>query len=251
MTDLSVPAGGADPRIERLESLYYGKYRGIVTHNADPEQLGRLRLLVPSLFGGTFADGAASDDNLVTDWAWPCVPAGGAANQGELYIPEVGAKVWVEFEEGNLDCPIWVGTFWAKPGGQSELPKPNGPDGAELDAVQGSDTEPPTRKIIKTKKGHTIQLEDKDGEELILIVHKVDEDNCNVVLLNADGIAITDFSQNKIEMTASGITLTDLTGNEIVMSDSEFKLTAKVAFAIDASGQAVEIKASTVDFTKA
>lgn len=234
MTDLSVPAGGADPRIERLENLYYGKYRGIVTHNADPEQLGRLRLLVPSLFGGTFADGAASDDNLVTDWAWPCVPAGGIANQGELYIPEVGAKVWVEFEEGNLDCPIWVGTFWAKPGGQSELPKPNGPDGAELGAVQGSDTEPPTRKIIKTKKGHTIQIEDKDGEELILIVHNVSDSSRNVVLLDAHGITLTDFTEN-----------------QIAMSDSEFKLTSKVKFTIDASGQAVEIKASTIDLTKA
>jgi hypothetical protein len=246
MSDLSsVPA--ADPRIDRLENLYYGKYRGIVTHNADPEKLGRLRLLVPSLFGGTFADGAASDDNLVTDWAWPCLPAGGAANQGELYIPEVGAKVWVEFEEGNLDCPIWVGTFWAKPGGQSELPKPNDPDGAEQSEVQ----DPPTRKIIKTKKGHTIQLEDKDGEELILIVHKVDESTHNVVLLDANGITLTDFSGNVIQTTASGILLSDLTGNEVEMSDSAFNLTSKVAFTIDASGQAVEIKASTVDFTKA
>jgi hypothetical protein len=234
MSDLSVPGGGADPRLERLENLYFGKYRGIVTHNADPEQLGRLRLLVPSLFGGTFSGGAASDDNLVTDWAWPCLPAGGAANQGELYIPEVGAKVWVEFEEGSLDCPIWVGSFWAKPGGQSELPKPNNADGSEQSAVQGSAEEPPTRKIIKTKKGHTIQIEDKDGEELILIVHKVDESNHNVVLLDANGITLTDFTQNQILMTGS-----------------EFKLTSKVAFTIDASGQAVEIKASTVDFTKA
>ena len=234
MTDMSVPpparGSGADARLERLENLYYGKYRGIVTHNADPEHLGRLRLLVPSLFGGTFADGQASDDDLVTDWAWPCVMAGGLANQGSLYIPEVGAKVWVEFEEGNLDCPIWVGTVWAKPGGASELPKPNDADGTEQSAVQ----DPPTRKIFKTKKGHTIQFEDKDDEELILIAYKVDAQNFNVVRLDA-----------------SGITLTDFTDNQIAMTDSAFTLTSKKPFTIDASGQVVEIKASTINLTKA
>jgi len=235
MTDLSAPApahdaGGADPRVERLENLYFGKYRGIVVDNQDTEQLGRLRLLVPSLFGGTFADGQASDDDLVTDWAWPCVMAGGIENQGSLFIPEAGARVWVEFEEGNLDCPLWVGTVWAKPGGKSELPKPNDADGAEQSAVQ----DPPTRKIIKTKKGHTIQFEDKDGEELITIVHNVDASNRNVITLDASGITLTDFTKNKIEMT-----------------DSAFTLTSKVAFTIDASGQALEIKASTIDLTKA
>lgn len=236
MTDLSVPSSasgrGTDTRVERLENLYYGKYRGIVTHNADPEHLGRLRLLVPSLFGGTFDKdkGEASDDDLVTDWAWPCVMAGGLENQGMLFIPDVGARVWVEFEEGNLDCPIWVGTVWSKPGGKSELPKPNDPDGTEQSAVQ----DPPTRKIIKTKKGHTIQFEDKDGEELITIVHKVDAKKHNVITLSASGITLTDFTKNQIEMT-----------------DSAFTVTSKVAFTIDASGQAVEIKASTIDLTKA
>ena len=221
---------GADERLERLESRYYGKYRGIVTHNNDPEKLGRLRLLVPSLFGGTFADGQASSDDLVTDWAWPCVAAGGLGNQGSLFVPEVGAKVWVEFEEGNLDCPIWVGTFWAKPGGDSELPKPNGPDGIEQGEVQ----DPPTRRIIKTKKGHTLQFEDKDGEELILIAYKVDDEHYHVVKLDADGISLTDAKENRITMT-----------------DSAFTLTSKVDFTLDASGKKVEIKASTIDLTKA
>jgi uncharacterized protein involved in type VI secretion and phage assembly len=234
MTDLSMPPAaadsGADERLERLESRYYGKYRGIVVHNDDPEMLGRLQLLVPSLFGGTFSDGQASNEDLVTDWAWPCVAAGGIGNQGALFIPEVGAKVWVEFEEGNLDCPIWVGTFWAKPGGESELPKPNGADGKEQDAVQ----DPPTRKILKTKKGHTLQIEDKDGEELILVAYKVDDDHYHVVRLDADGITLTDASEN-----------------QVAMSGSAFTLTSKVAFTLDASGQAVEIKAKTVDFTKA
>ena len=206
--------------VQQAERRFYGKYRGFVKDNADPEHLGRLKLQVPSVLGS----------DVVTGWATPCLPYGGDADQGFLFIPEVDAGVWVEFEEGDLEFPIWVGAFWSKPGGDSELPKPNDPDGAEQSDVQ----DPPTRKIIKTLKGHTIQLEDKDGEELITIVHNVDSSKRNVITLDASGITLTDFTKNEIEMT-----------------DSAFTLTSKVAFTIDASGQALEIKAKTVDFTKA
>ena len=100
---------------QRLEQRFYGKYLGFVVDNADPEFLGRLKLQVPSILG----------DQVVTGWAMPCVPYGGSAGAGLLAIPETEAGVWVEFEEGDLEFPIWVGTFWSKPGGDSELPKPN------------------------------------------------------------------------------------------------------------------------------
>lgn len=163
---------------------------------------------------------------VVTGWALPCVPYGGSADQGMLFVPEVGAGVWVEFEEGDLEFPIWVGAFWSKPGGASELPLPNKPDGSKESAVQ----DPPTRKIIKTLAGHTIQLEDKQGDEMVLIVEAT---NGHVITLNKDGIAIAEAN-----------------GNTITLSKGEFKLIAKVAFTIDASGQAVVIKGKTVDFQK-
>jgi hypothetical protein len=238
MTDLSMPPAaadsGADERLERLESRYYGKYRGIVVHNDDPEMLGRLQLLVPSLFGGTFSDGQASNEDLVTDWAWPCVAAGGIGNQGALFIPEVGAKVWVEFEEGNLDCPIWVGTFWAKPGGESELPKPNGADGAEQSAVQN----PPTCKIIKTKKGHTLQFEDADGDERITLV---EGGSRHLITLDKDGIRIVDgANSHEITLAAGGITITDSAGNEIATTSQGMTCT-------DANGNSIKMDATSGD----
>lgn len=206
--------------MQKIERHYYGKYRGFVVSNEDPKKLGRLKVNVPSVLG----------DAIVTGWATPCLPYGGQPNEGALFIPDAGAGVWVEFEQGNLDAPIWVGAFWSAPDGETEIPKPNDPDGAEQSAVQ----DPVTRKIIKTKKGHTIQFEDKDGEETVIIVHKVDDEKKNVITMDKTGITITDFTKNQIAMT-----------------DSAFTITAKVAFTIDASGQAVEIKASTIDMTKA
>src|SRR5581483_3871778 len=110
--------------IEKVESRYYGKYRAFVVDNADPEARGRLRLRVPSILG----------NEVVSGWALPCAPYGGAAEQGFFFIPELDAGVWVEFEAGNLDFPIWVGTFWSKPGGSSEVPSP------------AKDQSPPTSK---------------------------------------------------------------------------------------------------------
>lgn len=206
--------------VEKIERRFYGKYRGVVVDNADPEQLGRLKVTVPSVLGA----------EVVTGWAAACTPYGGDINQGFLFIPEIASGVWIEFEEGDLEFPIWVGTYWTKPDGESELPKPNDAEGAEEGAVQ----DPVSRKIIKTLKGHTIQFEDRDGEEMVTIIHKVDDDNMNVITMNSSGISLTDFTGNKIEMKDDALTLTSM-----------------VPFTIDASGQTVEIKADTVDFTKA
>ena len=219
--------------VQKIERRFYGKYRGLVVDNADPEHLGRLKLRVPSVLG----------DSVVTGWAMPCVPYGGDANQGMVFIPEVAAGVWVEFEEGDLEFPIWVGTFWSKPGGTSELPLPN--DGTEETAAQ----DPPTRKIIKTLKGHTIQFEDKDGEEMISIV---EGEHGHYITMDNTGISIVDgISSNKVAMDKTGISITDGVGkNQISMSSDSFKLTAKKPFTIDASGQDVVIKAKKIDFQK-
>jgi uncharacterized protein involved in type VI secretion and phage assembly len=173
----------------------------------------------------------------------------------------VGAGVWVEFEEGDLEFPIWVGTFWSKPGGEADLPRPNGPDGAEEGAAQS----PPTRKIIKTAKGHTLQFEDKDGEERIVLweaVHKhaisLDETGVavvdgagNSIRTTADGIVVADANGNQVETTADGIAFTDTNGNQVEMKKDAFTLVAKVPFTLDASGQPIVLKGSTIDLEKA
>lgn len=189
--------------MQKMERRFFGKYRGLVKYNQDPEQLGRLRVSVPSVLG----------TEVVTGWAMPCVPLGGDADQGVLFIPEVGAGVWVEFEEGDLEFPVWVGTYWSKPGRKSELPKPNDADGAEQDSVQ----DPPTRKIIKTFAGHTIQFEDADGEEMIIIVDGI---NGHVFVMDGDGVKLTDgVNGHEFTLNGDGVSITDgvTSGNLLTM----------------------------------
>jgi hypothetical protein len=188
--------------VEKVERRFYGKYRGEVVSNEDPANLGRLTLTVPSVLGR----------DVVTGWATPCAPYGGAVDTGFLFVPEPGAGGWVEFEEGDLEFPIWVGTFWTRPGSTSQLPKPQAADGSEEGEVQAL----PTRKVIKTAKGHTIQFEDADGDELVTIVEAT---NGNVVTLNRDGIAITVANGNEITMTSSGVVVKS-SGTEVAVGTS-------------------------------
>ena len=86
---------------------FFGKYRGLVIENIDPEQIGRVLVQVPDVLGET-----------PSSWAMPCVPAAGIQS-GCFIVPPIGSQVWVEFEQGDPDYPIWTGCFW---GSAAELP---------------------------------------------------------------------------------------------------------------------------------
>lgn len=122
--------------VEHIESRYYGKYRGKVVSNSDPESRGRLRVSCPAV--GEEDDG----DEL---WALPCVPYAGN-DRGMLFLPDVGTQIWVEFEAGDPSMPIWSGCYWDKS---------TAPGGGE-----------PHIKIIKTEK---IEIRIDDEENKITI----------------------------------------------------------------------------------
>ena len=85
---------------------FYGKYRGTVVNNIDPLQIGRIQVSVPDV------------SVIPGSWAMPCLPIAGK-QEGVFMVPQIGAGVWVEFEQGNPDYPIWVGGFW---GSAAEVP---------------------------------------------------------------------------------------------------------------------------------
>jgi uncharacterized protein involved in type VI secretion and phage assembly len=90
-----------------MSEKFYGKYRGLVLNNIDPMQMNRLQVQVPDVAG-----------LIPTTWAMPCVPLAGLQN-GMVALPIIGSGVWIEFEQGDPDYPIWVGCFW---GSAAEVP---------------------------------------------------------------------------------------------------------------------------------
>jgi len=111
---------------------FWGKYRGTVVDNDDPLALGRLQVMVPMVLG-----------EVVSTWAMPCVPYAGP-QVGFHMLPPVGAALWVEFEGGDLDYPVWTGCFWR----EGERP---------------AEAELPTMRMIRTESGKLL-FNDQPGE---------------------------------------------------------------------------------------
>jgi Type VI secretion system/phage-baseplate injector OB domain len=85
--------------IQATSNRFFGKYRGIVAANNDTQALGRIQATLPAFQG------------MLTNWALPCVPYAGL-NVGFFAMPPIGASVWIEFEGGNPNYPVWSGCFW-------------------------------------------------------------------------------------------------------------------------------------------
>jgi len=156
---------------------YYGKYRGRVENNLDPLMLGRVQVSVPAVFGGgTLA------------WALPCTPYAGAG-VGLFAIPPVGANIWVEFEGGGVEQPIWSGCFW----GAGEVPA--------SPAV-------PQMKVFKTD-GITLELSDVPGVGGFTLT--VDAPGVPVPLqltMDASGIKLA-MAAFSVAIGASGVSVND------------------------------------------
>src|SRR6478609_7197254 len=168
--------------IEKVEHRHFGKYRGEVVDNADPDDLGRVKVKVPRL---------THDEEL--GWALPAFPYGGASEQGFFAVPDVGASVWVEFEGGDLSYPIWSGTWY----GDNEIP-----EGADFN-----------KKIWKTSSGHKIVLDD-DGSTI-----EITDANDNTIVMEQSKITIDAGSATKIIVNAPSIELVENASHPLVFGD--------------------------------
>jgi uncharacterized protein involved in type VI secretion and phage assembly len=134
----------------------FGKYRGIVIDNVDPLQIGRLMVQVPD-----------ASNVLPSTWAMPCVPFAGTQS-GWFAVPPIGAGVWIEFEQGDTDYPVWTGCFF---GSAAEVPALAlaAPPGVQQIVIQSvtqntlmiSDVPGPTGGILlKSPTGAVIAIND-------------------------------------------------------------------------------------------
>jgi len=151
---------------------YYGKYRGIVIDNIDPMQIGRLMVQIPDV-----------SNVIPSTWAMPCVPFAGIQS-GFFAVPEIGSGVWIEFEQGNPDYPIWVGCYW---GSAADLPA------LALAAPPGLQ-----QVVIQTTEQNTLLISDVPGP--------------------TGGILLKSSTGAMISITDVGITISNGQGATIVMT---------------------------------
>jgi hypothetical protein len=159
----------------------FGKYRGRVKNNVDPLGRGRLEVELPGVLGG----GA-------TTWAEPCVPLSGPPGfpMGAHFVPPKGAGVWVEFEAGEIDHPVWVGCIWS--GKDSS--------GVPSQARQGAGSSPPI--VLQTLGQNSLTITDAAG----------------------GGITIQTASGAKITLGTAGITLSTREGASIELTGQTVKI---------------------------
>ena len=150
-------------------SAFYGKYRGIVSDIQDPLMMGRVKARVPDVLG-----------DQESGWAMPCAPFGGSGI-GFFALPSVGAGVWIEFEHGDPDYPVWSGCWWGS--------------AAEMPPVLLA---PPYKKLmIKTDGGNSILLDDTPG---------------------IGGITLETSAGQKIKLSPTGIEIDDGMGATIKLT---------------------------------
>jgi len=87
-----------------MSEKLFGKYRGVVISNNDPMRVGRIQVQVPDVSGDT-----------TLGWAMPCVPSNLPKQVGSA-LPKVGARVWIEFEAGDINQPVWTGRWFGSAG---------------------------------------------------------------------------------------------------------------------------------------
>ncbi|HXM45793.1 MAG TPA: phage baseplate assembly protein V [Bryobacteraceae bacterium] len=211
---------------------FYGKYRGKVLENIDPLFQGRIMAEVPAISGS------------LLNWALPCTPYAGT-NVGFYAIPPIGANVWIEFEAGDPNYPIWAGCFW-------------GPE----DVLHVPEPPPPEVKVFQTEFISMVLSDIPEEGGFSLQCTPAAVDTPLTMLFNSEGITIL-CPESTIKMTPGSITLTipeasvamDPENITITVPESVVEMTAEAisiaipASSIDMTAEAIEIETPDLNVT--
>jgi uncharacterized protein involved in type VI secretion and phage assembly len=153
---------------------FYGKYRATVLNNVDPQFQGRIQVQLADRYG-----------LFPSTWAMPAFAVAGKGN-GVVGLPQLGSAVWVEFEAGDPDYPVWSGAFWPDPGG---FP----PFGLPLTPIT-----PPIH--LQTSTGTSLTLSDNPAQQVLLKTA-----TGALVMIGTAGITITNGQGASIAMVGPSV----------------------------------------------
>ncbi len=169
---------GYDPEVARHAGRMYGRRKALVVNVDDPDQRGRVKLFIPGLMSGPSTDTAQQ-----TDWADPVMLQGEKKDDpevGAFVVPPVGSYVWVEFQQGRFDFPVYHGGFWRRSKLIPALAR--GEDdgntlgdqsvaGVTLPGSGAGNSTYPSNRVYKSSTGITIELDDTPGNNRVRIRH--------------------------------------------------------------------------------
>lgn len=159
---------------------YYGIYRGTVVNNIDPMQTARLNVIVPDVGGIT-----------PSTWAMPSVPFTGK-QCGAFMIPQIGAGVWVQFEGGDPDYPVWTGGWWG--------------DAAEVPALALAGPPGDPNIVFQTTLQNTLMISDLPGPTGGIMLKST---TGATIIVNDTGIYIQNGKGASIIMTGPTVTINE------------------------------------------
>jgi hypothetical protein len=191
---------------------FFGKYRGKVSANVDPLHLGRIQVEVAAVLGS---------DRLA--WALPCTPYAGN-DIGFFTIPPVGANIWVEFEQGDPDYPIWSGCFW----GENELP-------------QNARVDEPAKVQVFRAPGITLTWSNLgDNKGVTLEVKAPVVDRPLTMIFNADGIELNNNNETTVKIKADAIELKNRANSTVTITADTIEL-QESAIAVKLTASSIEL----------
>ncbi|MEE8392261.1 MAG: VgrG-related protein [Anaerolineae bacterium] len=195
----------------------YGVVTAKVTSLEDPEELGRVQVMFPWLPKYKEAD-------LASNWARIATPMGGA-ERGFFFLPEVDDEVLVAFEHGDVNYPYIVGMLW------NHKDKP--PVGTAN--ILADDKKKVNQRILRSRSGHLIILDDTEGEEQIIIQDKTEK---NSIVINSKENTMTINVDKDYTVIAAGAISTTSDGTTDVTSKGDMTLKGDqgAAITIQASG---------------
>jgi phage baseplate assembly protein gpV len=157
-----------------------------------------------------------------TCWARIAIPMGGSG-RGTYVLPEIDDQVLVVFEHGDIDRPIVIGALWSK----------------NQEPVEVNQSGKNNTKLIKSRCGHRIIFDDKQGAERITIVDKTKK---NKIVLDSVNKIIKIESDGDIEVQAK--TNVILHANALKVGTSQ-GVTGKAASLLAHAAKTFGLKASS------
>ena len=184
--------------------LFLGVAVGVVTNTNDPDQLGRVKVKLPWL-----------TEDAETDWVRIAGPMAGK-ERGLYLLPEVDDEVLVAFEHGSLQVPFVIGALW------------NGKDRPPAANQDGKNN----IRMIKSRSGHVVRLDDTAGEEKIEIIDKTSKNSI-----------VIDAKRNTVTITSDADLVLESTQGKVSLRGRSVEIAARSELAVRSDGTA-EVKAS-------